>query len=86
MTKVTIKNNKLIKDPIGIGQYYKSGDIIYILASVDDKKVILVSTNGKRWPVQPVEVSNIDNISNEEWDKIRYGNELELIPEITIIL
>ena len=37
MTKVTIKNNKLINDPIriGIGQYYKSGDIIYILAEWD---------------------------------------------------
>ena len=57
MTKVTIKNNKLINDPIriGIGQYYKSGDIIYILASVDNKKVTLVSlVNGKRWPLQPV--------------------------------
>ena len=89
MTKVTIKNNKLINDPIriGIGQYYKSGDIIYILASVDNKKVILVSVvNGKRWPLQPVEVSNIDNISNEEWDKIRCDSKFELIPEIEIII
>lgn len=55
-----------------VGQLYmtENYETKFILAQITFKTVALISIkNGNRW-VDPVEVVNPDNISEEEWDQI----------------
>lgn len=63
-----------------VGQWYRSnvGFGHYLLASVDCGKVNLIAPNGYRWG-DAVKVDNIRDITEDEWDRIKFGGIFDLM-------
>jgi len=62
-----------------IGQifYHHSKGDLYILAQVDANEVSLISLReGNRWAA-PVDVADIENITETEWQKISIGGRFD---------
>jgi|SRR5690606_2039480 len=62
-----------------IGNRYQYEGEDYILACVDNKKIALISLeDGNRW-TNPISVNLVDNISEDEWDRITEGEPFQLL-------
>lgn len=62
-----------------IGQRFSDGIDTYILAQVGKRKVNLISLDGNRYSDPPVKVIDLDNITQEEFNKISHGDKFSQV-------